>query len=851
MVSRVQIPSPQDGVGVSPTLLARATREDSGRSAYSVALERRIVDLTARLRRQPANAAVRAQLNHALHEARHSIHAVVGMNVLTAADRLLGATRSAKTVTPSQSPAGLPEPLRALGAAVRGVLSPPISRVKSWSGTLSDAQLAGVKITATPIEAQGPKITWRIDVERGGERVGSFDTKLSGQVDATQFARGKPLNRQVLDLLSVPQKRLQALGATVAVQANQPGGDNLQATVVAMQEYRAGRWQSMGYAIGEVRTFAQKPLYPGQQAEALGYFRRSVGRGEAITMPDGSRPASLEEAKARVKEMMQFGGLTAVSASDARAAAAIRKEQHAAIADLSARLGASAGNQRLDAWKPPVPLPKPIEQMSPIDRIAYTVKVAQKYLPAAVGSQLQALMTPETIKALASAAGLHAIGLGFIADGMALGSSAIGLREGLRSFARYVQTTLQADHPMQLAEAGRQLSELGAPALVEAVSYLGARTVGKGIGQTVRRRGAGQVSAQSARRTQPPAEAPRPADVSPRPVLPRTAEPAASQGESAPARTTTPASPASPASPATRGVAPSLPSKPIKVAVSPSYNLQDLSRQFVVRPLEEVAHQHGVDTKDLRVLVLVRHGESKYNESALFAGNELTLGTGIATDPNTWYAFPRGPDGKPQGVMQGQVPLTAKGEQQAIDARPVIQQLQQQYGITMALLSPVHRAQDTFNLATEGGRGFDVRTIPALMERGVGANVAHPKIEAGQKVTPDPHAAPSEQFRPLTDRGFEFPEQFDTRLANAFTLDVLPALKQRHILQVSHQFSIAAQLKAIDPSIDTMKLGHDIPNGKPLVLIMQISESGRSTSFRVIDGGFVDPSAPRAGGGAP
>jgi bisphosphoglycerate-dependent phosphoglycerate mutase len=137
------------------------------------------------------------------------------------------------------------------------------------------------------------------------------------------------------------------------------------------------------------------------------------------------------------------------------------------------------------------------------------------------------------------------------------------------------------------------------------------------------------------------------------------------------------------------------------------------------------------------------------------------------------------------------------------------------------------------------------------MERGMGANVARPKIDAGQKVAPDPGAVPSEQFRPLTDRGFEAPEQFDIRLANAFSRDVLPALRQRHLVQVSHQFSIAAQLKAIDPSIDTMKLGHDIPNGKPLVLIMHVSESGRSTSFRVIDGGYVEPPVATSGTGVP
>ncbi|MFN7881968.1 MAG: hypothetical protein ACK5PF_03005, partial [bacterium] len=73
----------------------------------------------------------------------------------------------------------------------------PYGDAKPWKGELGGAQL-----TATPIAIQGKQITWRIDIERGGQKLGSFETKFSGQLGAAQFKEGSPLKKQVMGVVS-------------------------------------------------------------------------------------------------------------------------------------------------------------------------------------------------------------------------------------------------------------------------------------------------------------------------------------------------------------------------------------------------------------------------------------------------------------------------------------------------------------------------------------------------------------------------------------------------------------------------------------------------------------------------
>jgi hypothetical protein len=126
-----------------------------------------------------------------------------------------------------------------------------------------------------------------------------------------------------------------------------------------------------------------------------------------------------------------------------------------------------------------VALDKSLQTMNAAERISYTVRVAKQYLPTDVAARLQALMTPQTIVALAAYAGSHALGVGFIGDGLGLTHMLAGTREGLRQFDTYLRTTMQAKHPMELVNAGRQLSELTAPLMVDGGTMLAAFGVGR------------------------------------------------------------------------------------------------------------------------------------------------------------------------------------------------------------------------------------------------------------------------------------------------------------------------------------------------------------------------------------
>lgn len=304
--------------------------------------------------------------------------------------------------------------------------------------------------TATPLRAKGGVVTWRVAVHRGGEVAGAFETRLTRQqLGAAQFrpladGTGSPLHRQVADVLRAPQKRGRDLGQTVELR-NAPDGAHLQASIVAKQAYRDGGWTTVGYAVGEVRRYTWDPARPGQEREALGYRRASIGRGETVHLPDGSRPQTLPQAKARVEQMLKYRALTPVSDSGARAAAQSTLEQQRALGDLSARLGAR-GPATLNGWSPPVPLAKPLERMTPADRVGYTVEVAQQYLPADLGRELKALLTPQTAGLLAAYGAAHLTPVGWIADATALGSSAPG-RGGERAGVRPVPADDDAGPP--------------------------------------------------------------------------------------------------------------------------------------------------------------------------------------------------------------------------------------------------------------------------------------------------------------------------------------------------------------------------------------------------------------------
>ena len=61
--------------------------------------------------------------------------------------------------------------------------------------------LGGAQITFTPLSKQGKQWTWRVDVEKNGQPVGSFETKFSGQLGTNQLRNGSPLKKQIMRML--------------------------------------------------------------------------------------------------------------------------------------------------------------------------------------------------------------------------------------------------------------------------------------------------------------------------------------------------------------------------------------------------------------------------------------------------------------------------------------------------------------------------------------------------------------------------------------------------------------------------------------------------------------------------
>jgi broad specificity phosphatase PhoE len=247
--------------------------------------------------------------------------------------------------------------------------------------------------------------------------------------------------------------------------------------------------------------------------------------------------------------------------------------------------------------------------------------------------------------------------------------------------------------------------------------------------------------------------------------------------------------------------------------------------------LEALKNKHGANG-DVRVIVLVRHGESTANKAGTYAGNEI----GIHDPKNNTFvdppanAFIAASDSRGTLPPGGQVTLTAKGQGQALEASTSLKKIKDQYSIKQVYLSPVKRAQDTFNLATNNGNGYEIQTLPGLAERGQGGNVGRPKQGQG---APNPADGSINLDRPFTDRtGYEDWSTFEQRVENDFRNNILG----KNTLVVSHQYAMAGILKIIDPQVTTATLGHDIPNGRPLILYLEKTSEG----YRFLEGAYVE-----------
>ena len=265
-----------------------------------------------------------------------------------------------------------------------------------------------------------------------------------------------------------------------------------------------------------------------------------------------------------------------------------------------------------------------------------------------------------------------------------------------------------------------------------------------------------------------------------------------------------------------------------------------------LRSLDAMSKAYGVPKEELRVLVLVRHGESEANAGKRYAGNEVgiqgTDGGFVDPHPQQFTALPTGEVIRPGG----QINLTAKGQQQARDVAPVFLKAKQTWGIGQVQVSPVLRARQTFDLATNDGRGYQsVRIVQGLAERGQGSNIGRSKEGSSAPKPGDNLTVPAN--RPVTDRtGAESVQAFEARIGKTMREQVLPDLITAKdgpaIGQFIHQYTASGQLHTLDPSIDTMEVGHHIPNGQPLVIVFRVhAQPSGDPSLTVLGAGYLRP----------
>lgn len=189
----------------------------------------------------------------------------------------------------------------------------PYGDAKPWKGELGGAQL-----TATPIAIQGKQITWRIDIERGGQKLGSFETKFSGQLGAAQFKEGSPLKKQVMGVVSQQQIRVldSPAGEPVVVKK---GRETLVTQLYEQQTWKNGVWQKSGYVTKGMSVYTDDPINSGQKREKYGYFTsaapgktRLITEANSFPINDADRTpiTDLSKARKRVEEILNYDGLT-------------------------------------------------------------------------------------------------------------------------------------------------------------------------------------------------------------------------------------------------------------------------------------------------------------------------------------------------------------------------------------------------------------------------------------------------------------------------------------------------------------------------------------------------------------
>ena len=227
----------------------------------------------------------------------------------------------------------------------------PYGNAKPWKGELGGAQL-----TATPVGIKGKQITWRIEVERGGQKLGAFETKLTGQIGPAQFKEGSPLKKQVLSVLSQPQTRVLDTPAGDPI-VFKKGNYTWVTQLYEQQGWKDGRWQKTGYVTKGVSVYSETPLNSSQKREQYGFFGgsapgklRLITEAENLSVRDADRTpiTDQQKARARVEEIFNYGGLTIITDEQALTAQKIEQRRQERIGQLPDPLNQKIKAPRID-----------------------------------------------------------------------------------------------------------------------------------------------------------------------------------------------------------------------------------------------------------------------------------------------------------------------------------------------------------------------------------------------------------------------------------------------------------------------------------------------------------------------
>ena len=270
--------------------------------------------------------------------------------------------------------------------------------------------------------------------------------------------------------------------ATVSVKVD---AGTLVTTLKAQKTWANGAWQVTGYIASGVDKYSDTPLEGAQTRNGAdspyGYFRTSVPGKEKFILDANGRPISdLQQARARVQEMMRHGELKAITDGNER-----RKEDN--LIQLAAIMQAT-GAQSLEPRKPIIPLSKRFERMSVEEKLTHSLQVAIRFAPESIKAELQGLLNPQSVAIMVAFAASHTVGVGQAADvvgAVLLGKQALEL---VVKFVDAIRISITAPNIWGLEDAGKQMSDAfaqGAATVTLALGAMGLKKVTGSVQTTI------------------------------------------------------------------------------------------------------------------------------------------------------------------------------------------------------------------------------------------------------------------------------------------------------------------------------------------------------------------------------